>query len=331
MKKKLFTGIDISKNWLDAALCLEGSLDIVDSFRVDNTLEGIEKLIKKIEKKGVKKDLWVCFEHTGNYGLLLAQTLEIHELKYSAVSALEIKQSIGITRGKTDVVDAARIAQYALTHKLKLKESKLPATNILKIKTLLTYRGQLLKISQQLQNSLKSHLISLKSIDIQFIIDEIEAKIKAIKENIKSLERQIEEEINSNELLSSNYNKIKTVKGIGLLIACYTLVYTNNFNSFENPRKFNCYAGLAPFEHSSGSSIKGKTKTSSLRNKNMKRLLFNGANTAVMYDLELKAYYNRKKNEGKNHMTIINAIACKLVYRMFAVQKRNEPYVNLVR
>ena len=41
---------------------------------------------------------------------------------------------------------------------------------------------------------------------------------------------------------------------------------------------------------------------------------------------ELKAYYERKVDEGKNKMTIINALRAKLVARMFAVIKRNEFY-----
>ena len=129
--------------------------------------------------------------------------------------------------------------------------------------------------------------------------------------------------------MKSNFIKARRVKGIGLIIAAYMLVYTNNFTSFDNPRKFNCYAGLAPFEHTSGSSINGKTKTSRLRNKTMKTLLFNGANTAANFDAELKAYYKRKQKEGKPHQLIMNNIACKLVYRVFAVVKREEPFVNL--
>ena len=41
---------------------------------------------------------------------------------------------------------------------------------------------------------------------------------------------------------------------------------------------------------------------------------------------ELKVYYERKVDEGKNKMTIINALRAKLVARMFAVIKRNEFY-----
>ncbi|MCF8460716.1 MAG: transposase [Flavobacteriales bacterium] len=100
------------------------------------------------------------------------------------------------------------------------------------------------------------------------------------------------------------------------------LVLTNNFASFENARKFNCYAGLAPFEHSSGSSIKSKTRTSPLRNRKTKALLLNRANSAAVHDTELRSYFKRKTGEGKHRMVVLNAIACKLVYRIFAVVNR---------
>ncbi len=77
------------------------------------------------------------------------------------------------------------------------------------------------------------------------------------------------------------------------------LVTTNNFTGFENGRKYACYSGIAPFEHTSGTSIKGKTRVSNLANKKMKALLSNGANAAYKWDPELKTYYKRKIAEGK--------------------------------
>jgi len=329
--KTFFVGIDISKDWLDVAIVDKQCMSIIDTFRNDNTIEGIGKILRKCSRKSEDNKLWFCFEHTGNYGLLLAQLLENEGLAYSAVPALEIKQSIGMTRGKSDQVDAERIAFYAAANRYKLKETKLPGKKLLKVKHLLTYRTQLVKISQQLQNSRKSTLIAGKSVDLKDVIQSLEMKICEIKTEITAIEEKIKAEIASDDELSGTFKKITTVKGVGLMIAATMIVYTNNFTAFEDPRKFNCFAGLAPFSYSSGSSIHGKTRTSSLRNKTMKKLLFNGANTAVMYDHELSNYYKRKKSEGKHHMVVINAVACKIVYRIFAVLKREEPYVNLTR
>lgn len=329
--KTFFVGIDISKDWLDVCICEGGSMQILTDFKSDNSIDGIEKLIGKCRKKAGKDKLWVCFEHTGNYGLLLMHLLEDAMIVYSAVPALEIKRSIGMTRGKNDKVDATRIALYAATNQFKLTETKLPGKDILKIKHLLTFRNQLLKISQQLQNSKKSYLVASKKIDLKRITDDLDVKIIGYKEDIAALDKEIKDGIKANEELNNTYKKITSVKGIGLVIAATMIVNTNNFTAFDNPRKYNCYAGLAPFDHSSGSSIRGKTKTSPLRNRTMKALLFNGANSAVQHDFEMKAYYKRKTSEGKHHNLIINAVACKLVYRIFAVLKRDEPYVNLMR
>lgn len=64
--------------------------------------------------------------------------------------------------------------------------------------------------------------------------------------------------------LYTNYLLLRNIKGIGIINAIVLLCITDNFQRFDNPRKFACYCGGAPFEHTSGISIWGKTQTSSL-------------------------------------------------------------------
>ncbi|XOV65982.1 MAG: IS110 family transposase [Fluviicola sp.] len=329
--KTFFVGIDISKSWLDLVVCDEDQDQVGSSINVENSSDEIKAVCEALETRFVNAKLWFCAEHTGSYGLVLCQVLEDLDLTYSIVPPLEIKQSIGMTRGKNDQIDAKRIAEYAAMHAKKLVPTALPKEKLLRVKSHLTYRDQLVRMRQQLKNSKKSHIVSNKSYDISNIIGDIDARIESLNHGIKSLDDTIENIMKSCPKLNKNYKKAQTVKGVGPLISAYMIVYTNNFTSFQNPRKFNCFAGLAPFQYSSGSSITGKAKTSQLRNKMMKKLLFNGANTAIIHDQELKAYYKRKINEGKHHMSVTNAIACKLVSRIFAVVKREEPFVNLVR
>ena len=330
MKSTYFFGIDISKDKLDVCVYDGCQRQIMDLFLVDNTTTGITKLCKRILRlKSV--DSWICFEHTGNYGLLLSSILEEHEICYSAVSAMEIKRSIGLVRGKNDRVDAIRISQYAASNAHKLQTSKLPCNTLLKLKSCLTYRNQLIRIRTQLKNSLQSHQLMNKTVDVGFLLNNIANQIKGLDELIKEIGDKIQALIHSDSLIRNNYDKITSIKGIGPLIAANMLLYTNNFTSFENARQFNCFAGTAPFENSSGSSLRGRTKVSKYRNKSMKALLYNGAYRAIRLDSELNAYYKRKINEGKHKQCVINAIACKLVYRAFAVIKREEPYVQLMR
>ena len=56
-------------------------------------------------------------------------------------------------------------------------------------------------------------------------------------------------------------------------------------------------------------------------------MLSRGANSAAKHDPEIKAYFKRKSIEGKDHKVIINAISCKLINRVFAVIKRQTPFV----
>jgi transposase len=328
MKKNHFVGIDISAEKLDVAVINAEQQPKQPVFQVNNDWDGFERLVEQVQKKNVPlNDIWFCFEHTGVYGLLLSVYLQRKGLVFSVVPAMEIKNSMGITRGKNDALDAKRIAEYAATH--KLTPTTLPAQSLLVIKQLLTYRYQLVKMRTQWMNMLKSHERMVEVTQVDYVISPIEKQIKQLTKQVHEAEDKIRHIIKEDKELNKNYDLISSVKGIGLIVAAFMLVHTGNFSRFPDARKFNCYVGVAPFEHSSGSSYKGKTKVSPLANKAMKTLLYNSANTAIRADQELKAYYERKKLEGKAHQSIMNAIACKIIGRAFSVVKRKSPYVEI--
>ena len=108
------------------------------------------------------------------------------------------------------------------------------------------------------------------------------------------------------------------------------IVEANAFKGFDNARKFSCHAGVAPFEHTSGSSVKSKNNVSHKAGKSIKSLLHMAALAAetIKKTGDLQEYYLRKVAEGKNKMSILNAIREKLILRMFAVIKENRMYEN---
>lgn len=328
-KKKHFVGVDISNEVLDLALLHESSYDKFKDKHCKNTFRGFEQILAWLNKNGIElNDCLFCMEHTGTYGLLLFAWLSQVGIDYCVEPGLKIKRSLGITRGKNDKIDARRLADYAFTNKAKLNTFTLPSTLIIQIKQYLTYRDQVVKINTSLKNSLKSHNTYKRVSGVNFISDDIEAQIKANEKRIAQIEKNIVEAINSDSEVKKNFGLATSVKGIGLVIAAFMLVTTNNFSGFENGRKYACYSGIAPFEYTSGTSIKGRTKVSQIGNKKIKSLLSNGANSARRYDPEISAYYKRKQAQGKDHKLIINAISCKLVNRVFATIKRQTPYVT---
>ncbi|MFC2138345.1 transposase [Bacteroidota bacterium] len=143
------------------------------------------------------------------------------------------------------------------------------------------------------------------------------------------VEKQIDNIIQSLPEWNHNYRLIKSVQGIGDVLAKYIIIYTENFTQFNDPKKFACFAGIAPFEYSSGSSIKGKTRVHPFANKHLKSLLNLAAMGSIRYNSEYKSYYDRRTEEGKNKMSTLNIIRNKIVARIFAVVKRGTPYVDL--
>lgn len=326
--KKLFIGIDVSKDVFDYCI-IDDNHKIISSKNVENnSKKGISKFFNHIKTYN-DYDIWISMEHTGRYGVLLCHEFTKKGLKFSLINPLEIKYSIGLTRGKNDAIDAYRIASYSLTNNHKLKAFELPIKELQKLKAIMSVRDALVKMNVQLKNSVKSLSILDKSVSVKEQIRLLKSSIKRNETDIKKTENQMSEIIKSQEELLKTYKKITQIIGIGPITAIKCIIETENFNKFLCGRKFSCHCGLAPFEYSSGSSIKGKTKTSKFRNKELKATFFQAASSAIQHDPQLKAYYNRKVNEGKHKLSVLNAVSNKLVLRVFAVAKRNEPFVKL--
>ena len=153
-KKKHFIGVDISKDHLDLALVNECNYGLFKNVKVENSFKGFARIKSWLTREKVKiSDCLFCMEHTGTYGLLMFSWLSHMDIDYCVEPALQIKRSLGLTRGKNDRVDARRIAGYALTNRSKLNRFLLPSRLLLKIRQLLTYRDQQSKIKVSLRTA----------------------------------------------------------------------------------------------------------------------------------------------------------------------------------
>ena len=151
------------------------------------------------------------------------------------------------------------------------------------------------------------------------------SSMDALKEDLKAVDKKIKQLIDNDPHLKELFDIVDSVKGIGPVIATEVLITTNEFKDITDPKKYACYSGFAPFEHSSG-KYKGKSKVSNKANKKVKALFHNGAMSAIQHCQEIKEYYQRKVSEGKNEMLVINNVCNKLVHRIFACISRREKY-----
>lgn len=325
MKEFLVIGVDVSKATLDICFKPSGL-----TMQIGNDLPGFKNWYRQSKKiLSSVANVMVVMEHTGRYSERFEKFLRNKGIAYCKVSALQIKRSLGVIRGKNDRVDAARIAEYGWLRREQLKADELCAEAVMKLKSLLSLRSKMVRDRSGYTCRLKEIKNTSEYLKSDPMIRIHNKMIITLTTEIKAVEKQIRELIKSNEELAKTSELIRSIKGVGEIVASYMICYTNNFKRFSKARKFNCYAGLAPFRYESGTSIKGRTRVSHLANKEAKTLLTLAASCAIRCDKELKKYYQKRVAEGMKKMSCLNIIRSKIVSRIFAVAKRQTPFVDL--
>jgi transposase len=322
-----FIGIDIAKDTLDWAVYTQQHGTILSS-HTDNTLKGIKEALAQLKAlPGWNSAQAVfCMEHTGIYNAHLLELLYESKLSIWLESSLQIKQAGGMQRGKTDKVDAQRIAQYAYRFRDQVRLWTPPRQVMQKLAFLSATRQRLNQaynllavpvteqetfISKSLQKTLKGN---------------VKKSLAALKEEQKAIDVQIHDLIQADPHLKELFDLMVSVPGVGPVIATELLLATDEMQAINDPKKLACHAGVAPFEYRSGSSIRGRTKVSHQARKRLKALVHLGTMSAIQIAGDLQDYYVRKINEGKPKMLVINAARNKLIHRVCAVVRRGEKY-----
>lgn len=325
-KFKHFLGIDVSKEYFDAVVILEGNKDKPIHNQFVNDYKGIKSLYKWLKEQGSTfENTLVCLEHTGMYGKLIIKYLMSYNFSLWVEMSLKIIRSIGVQRGKNDKVDAERIAYYAMKNVDEAVIFNAPRTEINKIRNLLSLREKLVVTKASLLRNVKE----LKSFDLEVakFSEKLQNNtIKGIDLDLKSIEKQLDKIIIEDENLSKIFTITTSITGIGKVTALFLICFTNEFTMYSTPRQLACYAGVVPFEHTSGKSVRSKPKVHYMANKKLKKQLHMCALSAITSDPELKNYFNRKVEEGKSKMLVINNVRNKLVHRLCACIRDNKMF-----
>lgn len=323
--KPLVIGVDVSKATLDMCFKPSGT-----ALRIDNNPRGFKAWYQQVKKSGYPvTEVMVVMEHTGGYSSRFESFLRGKGIDYCKVAALQIKRSMGMIRGKDDRVDAARIAEYAWLRREILQADEPVMEGIARLKQLLSLRSKLVKDRAGYLCRVKEMKAAADYSKADPLIVVQQKLITTLSTTIKQVEKQIDILIKQHSQLARTCELLKSIKGVGKIIAAYMIACTNNFKRFTKARKFNCYAGLAPFKQESGTSIRGRTRVSHLANKEAKTLLSLAASCAIRCDKELKKYYQKRVSEGMKKMSCLNIIRSKIVSRIFAVAKRGTPFVDI--
>ena len=327
MEKIYYIGIDVSKKKLD--ICVMSNSKVVKEEQVTNHQQAITATLNQIkEELGMEHDNFIiCAEHTGQYTYPLSCACAAMGCTLWLENPTQIKYSCGMTRGKNDRVDARRIAEYAMRFADRLRASKRPTEELERLKQLEAERTLYLTDIAKYKAQLADQRDYMPEKIFRRKETRIKALIASLEKSLKAIEEEMDEIINSSDELSRQMHLLKTIDGVGRVVAMNMIIATEAFTRFDNARQFCCYAGVAPFAYTSGSSQHSKCKVSQRAAKYLKSLLHMAAvSIAHRKGGQLKEYFLRKVAEGKNKMTVLNAVRAKLVARMFSVIKNNRDY-----
>lgn len=319
MQNQTIAGIDVSNLTLDICILKNGKHQ---SFIINNQVKDIRKFFGTYKNE----QILIAMENTGRYNWPLYEVLSTLQHKVYVISPLHIKKSAGLIRGKNDKIDALRIAWFIEKHHVGLPQWKPAPVAIEKLKVLLTERSYRMKVKRQLLVQRADHA-KMKKLELDKSMRKMnDQMIEVIVNQIKQIESEIQHLIKTDEQLNKQAILICSVPGAGKVLCWTILAKTAGFSLITEPRKMACYCGVVPFEYQSGSSIKGKSRVSHYADKALKTILHLAAMSAIRLQNDLGDYYRRKVAQGKNKMSVINAVRNKIIHRIFAVIKNQTTY-----
>ena len=327
MNKNWFIGIDVSKKTLDASIFVAG--EVINRFphiQVRNEKQGFKELLRWAKTQGVNtKNTLFGLEFTGYYSDALEQFLTGKKLCYAMLPTTVVKHYQRGTRDKNDKTDSAKIADYLFRFNGTecIKQRVLPSKAMQELKALKSER----KFYVQQRVACENRQNVAKSKQEQ---KHLQKAIDLFNEQIELIEQQMAEVVTSDEEIYLTYRRLLTIPGIGPVNAINTIANTQDFTAFETARQYAKYVGVAPSEHSSGTSVRWRGRPSPHADLQAKADLSMAAMRAVEFSCDMSIYYERKLGNRPNDKDVkrkaLNAVKFQLIKMMFAVVRQDRVF-----
>ena len=328
MNKNWFIGIDVSKKTLDASIFVAG--EVINRFphtQVRNDKEGFKELLKWLKERGLRlQDALIGLEFTGYYSDALEQFLTRKKLCYTMLPTTVVKHYQRGTREKNDKVDSAKIADYLFRFQGTecIKQRVLPSKAMQELKALKSERKFYVRHRTDCENRQKVAKSKDEQKNLQKLID-------LYNKEIELIEQKMAEVVTSDDEIYLTYTRLLTIPGIGPVNAINTIANTQNFTAFETARQYAKYVGVAPSEHSSGTSVRWRSRPSPHSDLQAKADLSMAAMRAVEFSIEMNIYYERKLGNRPDDKDVkrkaLNAVKFKLIRQMFSVAKQHKNFI----
>ncbi len=290
----------------------------------EQTPAGFAAFQKQLVATGVAPDATlVVLEATGSYWVALA--VELHSAGYRVAVANpahvhNYAKSLP-RRGKTDGLDAHLLTLFGLERQPAAWTP--PPAVYHELRQRLVARDGLLTMRQQARNQV--HALEQWPVRVAAVQQQMSEVIESLDQQVRALETAIAEVLADGAWAASAAH-LQSIPGLGLVTAAWLLVGTVNFTTCASAQAAANYAGLAPMERQSGTSIRGRPSIGHGGNQRMRTALYMATLSAARYNPVIKTFYTRLREAGKPAKVARCAAARKLVHLAFAVVTKEQDF-----
>lgn len=308
-----FVGIDVSSKKLNIHI-----LHSNEDFEIPNTVESIKTFTR--EQNLIKDSTVIGCESTGRYHLIAENTFVKLGYTFRVLNPILTNKKIklSVRKKKTDISDAKLIAQLISQGEgAEIKENELDKTR----RTILRTRSTLVKYKASLKVLLGELKRDPNSSQLGHCVNVIMSTVRQLEESVKQLEENVldESKVTKNEIL------IQSIPGFATKLSAIVVSEVGEFSRFPSSNEFKAFVGVDPKVKQSGNSM-FTGKITKRGNPHLRSAFYLAAQVARIHDPELKAFYEKKKSEGKPTRVAIVAVARKLCERVYAIIKKGTPY-----
>ena len=315
---KAWIGIDVSKDTLDVCLLKESNKSTFK--KVDNASKGFKAMLAWLRHSAPDTEFHFALEATGAYGNAVAEFLVESNLRVSVINPALTSKAAGVYNvgNRTDHTMSFVIATFC--RKEEPEDWRMAAPEVRKLSAFVRRRTALNDHMTQETNRLQTPGL------LKEVIKSIKKSITFLKKEIALIDKQIKDHIDNTPSLKEDHELLVSIIGIGDITANILLAEMPSVSECKDASSYPAFAGLAPYEQSSGTSVHKRTRLSKRGSSFLRRQMYLPALSAMRHNPPAKDLYERLLARGKSKMCAIGAVMRKLLLMAYGVLKNREKF-----
>ena len=316
---KLWCGIDVSAKQL--AVAVQDDSGRIQQRSFENNRSGHGVLLRWLQRSA--RPIEACLEATGVYSVDVALALHAAGIRVGVLNPkIVCRFSETLGRTKTDPVAAMVLSEYA--RRMPWHVWVPPSPTAMALRAITRHWATVTKEHTMQRNRL--HAAESCAVTPRCVTQDLKRSLRLLEASAERLRREALRLVASDEPLSSRFQLLLTIPGIGETSGLQLLGELMMLPADMDVRQWVAHSGLDPVHHTSGSSVEKRPHISRAGNRHLRRALFMPALVGVYRDPHLGAFYRQLLARDKRKLQALLAVARKLLHAIFGMFRHHQAY-----